>query len=271
MIPDRDLSSAAKMYDRHQLAERLQRALLRQRWSEVRRVAEQLQEPEVHEAAWRRFLIPFFIANHRTASGPNPMTSSTAQGRFRLWIDAVGGFLVCLGDEVVLGQASAEGSPDVPILADLSRRHAVVRRDAEGYVIEPVRLVKVDGRTIEKPTTLADGRVIELGNGVRLRFRRPHPLSATARLETVSHHRMSPSVDGVLLMADSCILGPSSQSHVVARELASEVVLFRQGDGLACRSKGTLHIDGKDCVDRGGLTTHSRVIGSDFSFTLEGC
>jgi hypothetical protein len=259
------------MYDRHQLAERLQRALLRQRWSEVRRVAEQLQDTTPPEAAWRRFLIPFFIANHRTASGPKPMTPSTAQGRFRLWIDAVGGFLVCLGDEVVLGQAAAEGSPDVPILADLSRRHAVVRRDAEGYVIEPVRSVKVDGRTIEKPTTLADGRVIELGNGVRLRFRRPHPLSATARLEIVSHHRMSPSVDGVLLMADSCILGPSSQSHVVARELPSEVVLFRQGDGLACRTKGSLHIDGKECVDQGGLTIHSRVVGSDFSFTLEGC
>ena len=118
---------------------------------------------------------------------------------------------------------------------------------------------------------LADGRMIELGSGVRLRFRRPHPLSATARLEIVSHHRMSPSVDAVLLMADSCILGPGLQSHVVARELASEVVMFRQGDGLACRSKGTLQIDGKECVDRGGLTTHSRVVGSDFSFTLEGC
>jgi hypothetical protein len=260
------------MYDRHQLAERLQRALLRQRWSEVRKVAEQLQDTAAHhEAAWRRFLIPFFTAKHRTATGSNPMTPTTAQGRFRLWIDAVGGFLVCLGDEVALGQAAAEGSPDVPMLADLSRRHAIVRRDAEGYVIEPVRPVKIDGRTIDRPTTLADGRVIELGNGVRLRFRRPHPLSATARLDFVSPHRTSPSVDGVLLMADSCIVGPGPQSHVVARELGGEVVLFRQGDGLACRSKGTFQVDGKECVDRGGLTTHSRVVGGDFSFTLEQC
>jgi hypothetical protein len=259
------------MYDRHQLAERLQRALLRQRWSEVQRVAEQLQGPAGHEAAWRRFLISFFTTKDRTATGLNPMTPNNAQGRFRLWIDAVGGFLVCLGDEVVLGQAAPEGSPDVPILADLSRRHAVVHRDAEGYVIEPVRLVKIDGRTIDRPTTLADGRVIELGHGVRLRFRRPHPLSGTARLEIVSHHRMSPSVDGVLLMADSCILGPGPQSHVVARDLTGEVVLFRQGDGLACRGKGSLQIDGKECIDRGGLTTHSRVVGSDFSFTLEQC
>ena len=157
------------------------------------------------------------------------MTADPGQGRFRLWIDAVGGFLVCLGDEIVLGQAVPEGSPDVPILGDLSRRHAVIHRDEEGYVIEPVRRVKVDGQTIEQSTTLADGRVIELGNGVRLRFQRPHPLSGTARLEFVSHHRTLPALDGVLLMADSCILGPGPQSHIVARDLAGDVVLFRQG------------------------------------------
>ncbi len=257
------------MYDRQQLAERLERAVLRQRWSEVRRVADELQEPASHQAAWRRFLVPFFLANHRAMTGSNVTTPKSLDGRFRLWIDAVGGFLVCLGDEVVLGQSAAESPPDVPLLADLSRRHAVVRRDAEGYVIEPVRHVKVDGRTIERPTTLADGRIIELGDGVRLRFRRPHPLSTTARLDIVSRHRTSPSVDGVLLMAESCILGPGPQSHILAREAGGDVVLFRQGEGLACRAKGKFEIDGKECVDRGGLTMRSRVVGTDFSFTLE--
>ena len=259
------------MYDRLQLAERLQRAVLRQRWSEVRRVADEMREPAGQQAPWRRFLIPFFLANHRAMSTANPTTPKALDGRFRIWIDAVGGFLVCLGDEVVLGQPTAESSPDVPILADLSRRHAVLRRDSEGYVIEPVRSVKIDGRAIERATTLADGRIIELGDGVRLRFRRPHPLSATARLDLISRHRMSPSVDGVLLMAESCIVGPGPQSHIVARETGGDVVLFRQGDGLVCRAKGKFEIDGKECVDRGGLTMRSRAVGSDFSFTLEQC
>ena len=39
-----------------------------------------------------------------------------------LWVDAVGGYLVCLGDEIVLGQAIPGTTVDVPILADLSRR-----------------------------------------------------------------------------------------------------------------------------------------------------
>jgi hypothetical protein len=199
------------------------------------------------------------------------MAAISGQQRFRLWIDAVGGFLVCLGDEIVLGQAASENYPDVPILGDLSRRHALIHRDEEGYVIDPVRLVKIDGRAIERPTTLADGRMIELGNGVRLRFRRPHPLSFTARLELVSHHRTLPALDGVLLMADSCIVGPGPQSHVVARDLAGEVVLFRQGAGLACRTAGQIKIDGTGHEGRGPLTAKSRVEGSDFAFTLEEC
>ena len=259
------------MYDRRLLAERLQRAMLAQRWSEVRRVAQQLQGSSHDCGAWRRLLIPFFAGTKRTANPPTAMTAISGQGRFRLWIDAVGGYLVCLSDEIVLGQAVPEGSPDVPILGDLSRRHAVIHRDEEGYVIEPVRGVKVDGKTIQHSMTLTDGRTIELGTGVRLRFQRPHPLSGTARLEFMSHHRTLPALDGVLLMADSCIMGPGPQSHIVARDLAGDVVLFREGAGLSCRTAGQLRIDGKEHEGRGPLTARSRVEGNDFSFTLEAC
>ena len=68
--------------------------------------------------------------------------------RALLWVDAVGGFLVCLDDCVVLGQPSPGDSIAVPILADLSRRHAVIRRDAGAYVLEPLQRTRVDGREI---------------------------------------------------------------------------------------------------------------------------
>jgi FHA domain-containing protein len=259
------------MYDRRRLAERLQRALIQRRWSEVRSVAELLggYRPEDRQAAWRQWLLPLSGAKDPNMIWPTPMQRAAQNNRFLMWIDAVGGFLVCLADEIVLGQAADDHGPDVPILGDLSRRHAVIRRDQEGYVVEPLRPMTIDGRLVETPTTLADGRVIELGNGVRLRFRRPHPLSATARLEFVSHHRTQPACDGVLLMADSCIVGPSSQSHVIARDLAAEVVLFRQGGGLGCRAAGVVRIDGAEHQRRGPLTVNSRVEGDDFSFTLE--
>ena len=59
---------------------------------------------------------------------------------FMLWIDSVGGYWVCLADELIIGQP---GRADIPILADISSRHARIRRDSEGYLIDALRDVRV--------------------------------------------------------------------------------------------------------------------------------
>jgi hypothetical protein len=268
------------MDQRRELAEQLQRAMLQRRWSGVAAVVERLRECGTGKRSlpvpgrrsdWKALLFPL-ICGRRRGVDPKPAqlagTKANA-GRFLLWVDALGGFLVCLDDEVVLGRSGPLAEAHVPIMGDLSARHAVIRRDAEGYWLEPLRTVRIDGRPIAAPTTLADGQTIELGDSVRLRFRKPHPLSATARLEPVSRHRTQPAADGVLLMADACILGPQSQSHVVVPELPHDVVLFRQGAGLACRSARPLTIDEREHAERGPVTLQSRVVGENYSFTLE--
>jgi hypothetical protein len=188
---------------------------------------------------------------------------------FMLWIDAVGGYWVCLREVVTLGQPLPQGQADVPILADLSARHARIRRDGEGYLIEALRELHVDGRPVPQLGWLNDGSRIDLGANVRLVFRRPHALSATARLDFASRHRTQPSCDAVLLMADACVLGPKPQSHVVCRAWPHEVILYRQGDELFCRTAGDLTIDGKHYRERGPLRRNSRVEGETFSFSLE--
>ena len=189
--------------------------------------------------------------------------------RFLLWVDGVGGYWVCLGDDVTLGQPAPTGEVDVPILGDLSRRHARIRRDGEGYLIEAFRPVCVDGRLVQREALLGDGSRIQLGDGVRLVFRRPHALSATARLDFTSRHRTQPSVDAVLLMADSCVLGPKLHSHVVCRQWREEVVLYRHDDRLYCRTATPVEIDGRRCKDRGPITRDSRIAGEGFSLSLE--
>jgi hypothetical protein len=188
--------------------------------------------------------------------------------RFLLWVDGVGGYLVCSRDEVTIGQPVAESPVDIPIFGDLSRRHAKIRRDGESYLIEPRRAVRLNGRTIERATALTDGAVLELGN-VRLRFQQPHPLSATARLELVSRHRTQPSADAVLLLAESCVLGPSAQSHVACGDWSRELILYRQSDDLFCRCPGPFQLDGQPAVDCGKLAVKSQVSGEDFSFSIE--
>jgi hypothetical protein len=189
--------------------------------------------------------------------------------RFLLWVDAVGGYLVCLKDKVVVGQPIPLGTADIPILGDISGCHARICRDGEGYLLEAFRPAWVDRQAVDTVAMLGDRSTIQLGEVVRLGFRRPHALSATARIDFLSRHRTQPSVDAVLLMADSCVLGPRSQSHVVCRDWPSEVVLYRHEDQLYCRSRGWIEIDGVRHKDRGPVRRNSRITGEQFSMSLE--
>jgi FHA domain len=281
------------------LAGRLYEAMAKADWNAVLTCAEALQElcpehPAAVDARRRAWAVVGTCLSNRNGNGhgefgarphgepalprvnamSQPTDSDAGMGqpsgpRFLLWVDGVGGYLVCQGDEIALGQPAPGGYIDVPILADVSRRHAIIRRDAESYVIEPRRDVCVNGRAIESLTLLADGSLIELGGGTRLRFRLPHPLSRTARLEFVSHHRTQPSTDGVLLMAESCVLGPGSKSHIVCPNWPADVVLFSQGDQLHCRTAGRFQIDGVEVDGRGPIGRSSQVVGEHFSMSLE--
>jgi hypothetical protein len=189
--------------------------------------------------------------------------------RALLWVDAVGGFLVCLDDTIAIGQPSPGESVAVPILADLSRRHAVIRRDAGAYVLDPLQRTLVDGRDITTATVLADNQLIQLGDNVRIRFNKPHALSATAKLTLESHHKTQPSADAILLMADSCVLGPNRHCHVRCRDWQRDVVVYRQNDQLFCRADEPLSVDGVQATGRSEIQSGARVEGEDFSFAWE--
>ncbi|MEX2308326.1 MAG: FHA domain-containing protein [Pirellulales bacterium] len=189
--------------------------------------------------------------------------------RALLWVDAVGGFLVCLDDSIVIGQPSPGERIAVPILADLSRRHAAIRRDAGSYVVDPLQRTSVDGREITGPHVLSDNQLIQLGDNVRLRFRKPHALSATARLTLESHHKTQPSADAILLMADSCVLGPNRHCHVRCRDWQRDVVVYRQDNRLYCRADEPLLIDGAPAHGANEIQSGVRVEGEEFSFTWE--
>jgi hypothetical protein len=186
-----------------------------------------------------------------------------------LWIDAVGGFLVCVDDSVAIGQPAPGETVALPILADLSRRHAIVRRNAGTYILEPLQRTFVDGREITTPTLLADNQMIQLGDNVRIRFNKSHALSATAKLTVESHHKTQPSADAVLLMADSCVLGPNRHCHVRCREWRRDVVVYRQNDQLFCRADEPLSVDGVAASGNYEIQSGSRVEGEDFSFAWE--
>jgi hypothetical protein len=189
--------------------------------------------------------------------------------RSLLWVDAVGGFLVCLEDTITIGQPSPSETLTLPILADLSRRHAVIRRDAGAYVIEPLQRTLIDGREIKTPYVLADNQLIQLGENVRIRFLKSHALSMTARLNIESHHKTQPTADAVLLMADSCVMGPNRHCHIRCRDWERDVIVYRQDSQVFCRADEPLSIDGVAAGSSSEIQTGARVEGERFSFAWE--
>ena len=158
-------------------------------------------------------------ATSRSPLPPRPLARVEAagpKGRFLLWVDAVGGYLVCLDDRILLGRAGPDSHADIPLMGDLSRNHATLLRNGEGYLLQAHHASFINGKPVVDQAVLHDGDVIRLGSTVELEFRQPSPVSATARLSIVSRHRLPLAVDGVLLMAETCIVGSESQAHIPA-------------------------------------------------------
>ena len=198
------------------------------------------------------------------------MASERQPGRrLAAWIDGVGGYMLCLDDEVLIGQPAPGANADIPILADLSRRHASIRREGESYVLTPIHTVSVDGQKLSGPIVLGNDTLIQLGNSTKLRFRRPHALSATAVLTLESNHKTEPAVDGIVLMADSCIFGTESHCHIRCREFGESLVLFRRGENLHFRSGASLEIDGQLADRDAPLPANCRLEAENLAMSFE--
>ena len=169
---------------------------------------------------------------------------------------------------MTFGQATALGPVDVPLFADVSRLHAELSRDGEGYVLESARDVMVNGSN-SKRTILRTGDRVTLGATCQFVFFQPVPISPSARLELVSGHRLPVAVDGILLMAENLILGPGPQAHVLLPESAGTIVFYRSQDGIGLRCPGEFHIDNRPHRDRATLPVPCHVASEHVSFALE--
>jgi FHA domain len=188
--------------------------------------------------------------------------------RHLLWIDGVGGFLLCLTPRVTIGHASARPTPDVPLLADVSRLHIALQRDSEGYALEALRPTHVNGQQAER-ASLRSGDRITLGPSCQLVFTQPLPLSASARLDVVSGHHLAFPVSSALLMADTLVLSGGTRGHVNVPELSQPIIVFRQHEALALRYDGAIEIAGQTMRGRAPLESGRTATIGEVSVTLE--
>lgn len=212
--------------------------------------------------------------------------ASLPPGRLVAWVDGVGAFLLCLGDEMTLGGLS--GRADVRLTADVSARHASIHRSGEGYVVDATGPAVVasegraggvspprrgSGRAVEGRTDLNNGDELLLyregGGGVRLRFSRPNALTTTATLSVASDHRTEPRYDGIVLVAEACLFGPGREAHVRCRGWEETVILFRRDGRLWCKSTVPLAIGGTPTGGPAPVAAGDYVTGPGISFRLE--
>jgi hypothetical protein len=269
------------------LLARLHETARQQQWREVVELAQQVvtaapqhvEARALREKAWRA--LGSLTVTHVPAAGSSPDTTVEQDAicakanptdplppRFYLWIDGVGGYLVCLNNRLTFGQAAPTARVDIPLIADVSKLHATLSRDAEGYVLEAVRPIHINGNTTNKALLQPNDRVT-LGGSCQFLFRRPVPANNSARLDLVSGHRLPTSVDGVLLMAETLILAASEQSHVRVDDLKHPVVLFRHRDGIGVRHTGELRVNGVVSGNRAILPGNASISGNDISFAIE--
>jgi hypothetical protein len=190
-----------------------------------------------------------------------------------LWIDGVGGYAVWEGSRFEFGR-SPDAEEGVPILGDLPSRHSTIRRSAEDWILEGEKPVLLNGHEVSRPTLVKNGDKIGLSNRVEISFEQPNPCSSTALLKIISRHRWSESLDGVLLMGQTCLLGRSSKSHIRVRQSDSDLLLYRSDDQWLARLNETTQYSTKnelaDTVRSSSvtLTPGRRVQAGEYAITL---
>lgn len=152
----------------------------------------------------------------------------------RLWIDGAGCWMLWFRRELVFGNAapSRDDTQRFRILADLRTRHAAWFRDADGDFLRPAGTVAVNGVQLERETALRSGDQIQLGQDVILRFTVPSPLSRTSVVGIESGHRTADRCDGLILLEETCLIGPGEQCHIRCENWDETIVLFERDDRL---------------------------------------
>ncbi|MDB2686433.1 hypothetical protein N9Y42_04420 [Mariniblastus sp.] len=208
-------------------------------------------------------------SNSTSTTAPDCQASQASS--FLIWVDGVGGYLVCTKPVNFIGQAIEGSSVSIPLQADVRQRHARVETISGQHLIQPLGDVAIDGREVPVDESIAirTGQQISLGAKVRLVYRQDHPLSKSARLDYVSRHRTLPWSDGVILAGQSIVLGPNPNNHVFCPSWKSDLVLFRRSDKWFAKSPLEFCVDEHALANESEIRFDSRVFSDSFSLKLE--
>jgi FHA domain len=201
----------------------------------------------------------------RKAAGESKMP-----GNLKLWIDGVGSYLVFLEDRMTIGSERSDGVlADLRLQAGIKREHATIERVGEDYWLNPLGTTKINQREVQERSLLQEGYEISLLPCVRLRFSLPSALSSSARIDFLTAHRPAERIDGIVLMSETCLIGPGQGNHITCPKWGANMVLYRQDEDLYARCRTDWSIDGVSVSGAARLNPGNIIAGPDFRFRLE--
>ena len=209
-------------------------------------------------------------SNHSASTSDQDSKNVSQASSFLIWVDGVGGYLVCTKPVNFIGQAVGGSSVSIPMQADVRQRHARLETIEGQHLIQPLGVVAIDGREVPVDESIAikSGQQVSLG-GVKLAYRQDHPLSKSARLDFVSRHRTLPWSDGVILAGQSIILGPNPNNHIFCPSWNGDLVLFRRNDKWFAKCKLEFCVDDHAMSNESEIQFDSRLFCENFSLKLE--
>ena len=238
--------------------------------------------------------MPPLCTHDRSDESDGRRPGAAAGSRWLLWVDAAGGYLVLGGQCWTIGGPASEAEAAICVQADLRRQHAQLARAGRDYALYPAAggiTYPADAADSLRPPGAANSPAADwsrngaahrcepvplrcsdrflLGRSVGFHFVQPSPLSSSARLAVDPPHRLRPHVDGVLLWADTLVIGPTLDCHVVVPHAEGPIVLLqRDGRWLAKGSGGSLPSEGNG-AETVRLVMGERVQQRGVSMTLE--
>ncbi len=156
-------------------------------------------------------------------------------GPLLLLVDGTGSSLLIRRNSVRIGRAGGTSEVDVPLPADMQSHHADIVRHGDDYFLMAEGPTEVNRRRVTR-TLLRDGDRIVMGNG-KMVFRRSSDRSGSAVLVLSDRTRAPQDVDRVVLMADTCLIGPDPSCHIRTREGDTRLVAFVRDGQLLMRRR----------------------------------
>lgn len=204
------------------------------------------------------------LPHQRSGRDEERRVETAESGNMLLLVDGAGSFLLSVSGALRIGRAGAGGEVDVALPADVAAHHADILRSGGDYFLVAHGPATVNRRPVTRVLLRDQDRVV-LGTQGRFTFHKPSGKSASAVLRLSDRCRLAHDVSRVILLADTCVIGPQPSCHVPTRDTESRVVLFERDGRLHARR---IAPDGRQLEKAQALVTNQTCGIGDQRITL---